>query len=149
MTANFKYYFSSGVILWENVEIDENIVVSETKKGQATIPKKLRQKCSIKDKAIIVEDQKGIFLKPLSSPVEAFGSLKHLYPGITAREVIGEGRKEDCEREKRLMKMLEYLTFDSEPIVAFFFGEPGARLVINLLEKTQAKDIETYINIFN
>jgi predicted nucleic acid-binding protein len=44
---------------------------------------------------------------------------------------------------------LEYLTFDSEPIVAFFFGEPGARLVTNLLEKTQAKDIQTYINIFN
>jgi antitoxin PrlF len=95
--------------LWVNgrmVEIaDEIVVVSVTKKGQATIPKKLRQKYGIKDKAIIMEDQKGILLKPLPSPVEAFGSLKHLYPGKTAREVIEEGRKEDCEREKRLLKI--------------------------------------------
>jgi predicted nucleic acid-binding protein len=41
------------------------------------------------------------------------------------------------------------LTFDTEPIVAFFLGEPGARQVIDLLEKIKSNDIEGYINIFN
>ncbi len=82
------------------------IIVSVTKKGQATIPKKLRQKYGIKDKALLVEDnEKGIILKPLPSPYDEFGSLKHLYPGKTAREVIEEGRKQDYEREKRLLRL--------------------------------------------
>ena len=82
------------------------VVVSVTKKGQATIPKKLRKKYGIKDKVLIVEeDEKGIWLKPLPSPCEEFGSLKHLFPGKTASEVIEEGRKEDYEREKKLLKI--------------------------------------------
>jgi antitoxin PrlF len=85
------------------------VIVSVTKKGQATIPKKLREKYGIKDKALLVEeDGKGILLKPLPSPYDEFGSLKHLYPGKTAREVIEEGRKEDYEREKRLLKIAEH-----------------------------------------
>lgn len=82
------------------------VVVSVTKKGQATIPKKLRQKYGIKDKALLVEDdEKGILLKPLPSPYDEIGSLKHFYPGKTARDVIEEGRKQDYEREKRLLKL--------------------------------------------
>jgi len=88
--------------------VEEVIVVSVTKKGQATIPKKLREKYGIKDKALLVEqDKKGILLKPLPSPYDEFGSLKHLYPGKTAREVIEEGRKADYEREKRLLKLAD------------------------------------------
>jgi predicted nucleic acid-binding protein len=45
--------------------------------------------------------------------------------------------------------MLETLTFDTEPIVAFFFGEPGAKLVVDLLEKIQLNDAKGYINIVN
>jgi predicted nucleic acid-binding protein len=41
------------------------------------------------------------------------------------------------------------LTFDTEPIVAFFFGESGAKPVIELLEKIQGRDIIGYINILN
>ena len=81
------------------------VVISVTKKGQATIPKKLRKKYGIKDKVLMVEDEKGILLKPLPSPYEEFGSLKHLFPGKTAKEVLEEGRKEDHEREKRLLKI--------------------------------------------
>lgn len=82
------------------------VIVSVTKKGQATIPKKLRQKYGIKDKALLVEDkEKGIILKPLPSPRDEIGSLKHLYPGKTAREVIEEGRKQDYERDKRLLRI--------------------------------------------
>ena len=84
------------------------VVVSVTKKGQATIPKKLREKYGIKDKALLVEeDGKGILLKPLPSPYDEIGSLKHLFPGKTAKEVIEEGRKEDYEREKRLLRIAD------------------------------------------
>ncbi len=82
------------------------VVVSVTKKGQATIPKKLRKKYGIKDKVVLVEeDDKGILLKPLPSPHGEIGSLKHLFPDKTAREIIEEGRKEDNEREKRLLRL--------------------------------------------
>jgi len=37
----------------------------------------------------------------------------------------------------------------TEPIVAFFFGEVGAKPVIDLLQKIQSYDIEGYINIVN
>ena len=56
-------------------------VVSVTKKGQATIPKRLRRKYGIKDKVLIEEDEKGIVLKPLPSPDEDFGSLKLIFKG--------------------------------------------------------------------
>lgn len=82
------------------------VVVSVTKKGQATIPKKLRKKYGIKDKVLMVEeDGKGILIKPLPSPHEEFGSLKGLFEGKTAKEVLEEGRKEDYEREKRLLRI--------------------------------------------
>lgn len=45
--------------------------------------------------------------------------------------------------------MLDYLTFDTEPIMSFFRGEPGAKQVTSLLEKVQNNDIQGYINIFN
>jgi predicted nucleic acid-binding protein len=45
--------------------------------------------------------------------------------------------------------LLDTLTFDAEPIVAFFLGEPGAKFITGLLEKIQNKDIHGYINIFN
>ena len=83
-------------------------IVSITKKGQATIPKKLREKYHLKNKALVVEEEgKGILFKPLPSPHDEIGSLKHLYPGKTAREVIEEGRKADYEREKRLLRIAD------------------------------------------
>jgi antitoxin PrlF len=51
------------------------IVVRVNKKGQATIPKNLRKKYGIKDKALIEENERGIILKPLPSPSDDFGSL--------------------------------------------------------------------------
>jgi AbrB family looped-hinge helix DNA binding protein len=85
------------------------VIVSVTKKGQATIPKKLREKYGIKDKALLVEeDGKGILLKPLPSPYDEIGSLKHLYPGKTAKEIIEEGRKADYERDKRLLRIADH-----------------------------------------
>ncbi len=45
--------------------------------------------------------------------------------------------------------MLETLTFDTEPIVAYFFGEAGAEPVIDILEKIQIGDTQGYVNIIN
>jgi predicted nucleic acid-binding protein len=45
--------------------------------------------------------------------------------------------------------LLEILTFDTEPLVGFFFGEANAKPVINLLEKVQQGDVEGYISIVN
>jgi AbrB family looped-hinge helix DNA binding protein len=75
-------------------------IVSVTKKGQATIPKKLREKYGIKDKVLVEEDETGIILKPLPSPDEDFGSLKPIFKGKGSRELLKEARKEELDKEK-------------------------------------------------
>lgn len=80
--------------------IDLVQVVSVTKKGQATIPKKLRKKYGIKNKVLIEEDEKGIILKPLPSPDEDFGSLKSALKGKSAKELLEEARKEETAKDK-------------------------------------------------
>ena len=84
-------------------------VVSVTKKGQATIPKRLRKKYGIKNKVIVEENERGIVLKPLPSPSDEFGSLKEVFKGKTARQLLDEARKEevaaDRERERRARKV--------------------------------------------
>ena len=84
-------------------------VVSVTKKGQATIPKRLRKKYGIKNKVIFEENECGIVLKPLPSPSDERGSLKEFFKGKTARQLLQEARKEelaeDKERERRARKV--------------------------------------------
>ena len=75
-------------------------VVSVTKKGQATIPKRLRKKYGIKDKVIVEEDERGIVLKPVPSPSDDFGSLKAVFEGKSARQLLDEARKEEFKAEK-------------------------------------------------
>jgi AbrB family looped-hinge helix DNA binding protein len=75
-------------------------VVSVTKKGQATIPKKLRKKYGIKDKVLVEENEKGIILKPLPSPNDDFGSLKALFKGKSAKELLEEARTEEFAKDK-------------------------------------------------
>ena len=79
-------------------------VVSVTKKGQATIPKKLRKKYGIKDKVLIEENEKGIILKPLPSPNDDFGSLKIVFKGRTAQELLKEVRSEEFAKDKEWIK---------------------------------------------
>ena len=82
----------------------EEVVVSVTKKGQATIPKRVRQKYGIKDKLILQLSAKGIEIKPVPSPEELFGILKPYAGGKSAKELIEEGRKSDYERDARLLR---------------------------------------------
>jgi len=70
-------------------------VISVTRKGQAAIPKDLREKFGIKDKAIILDTELGILFKPLPTPEEEVGSLKGLFRGKTSRKVLEEARTED------------------------------------------------------
>lgn len=79
-------------------------IVSVTKKGQATIPKRLRKKYGIKRKALVEEAERGIILKPLPSPDEDFGSLKPIFKGKSSRELLQEARKEESDKEKELVK---------------------------------------------
>ncbi|MFB3889174.1 MAG: AbrB/MazE/SpoVT family DNA-binding domain-containing protein [Candidatus Bathyarchaeia archaeon] len=84
-------------------------VSSVTKKGQATIPKRLRQKYGIKDRVIFEETECGIVLKPAPSPSDEFGSLRGSFKGKTARQLLEEARREefadDKERERRAGKV--------------------------------------------
>ncbi len=81
-------------------------VVSVTKKGQATIPKRLRKKYGIRDKIMFEEDERGIMLKPLPSPNEDFGSLKATFKGKTSKELLREARKEETAKEKEREKRI-------------------------------------------
>jgi antitoxin PrlF len=77
-------------------------VVSVTRKGQATIPKDLREKYGVGNKVLVVETGEGILFKPVPRPQDEFGSLKGLFKGKTAREILDEARAQDRMREKKL-----------------------------------------------
>jgi AbrB family looped-hinge helix DNA binding protein len=79
-------------------------VVSVTRKGQATIPKELRDKFGVGQKVQVLETDEGILLKALPRPEEDFGSLTRFFKGKTARQVVEEAREKDQVREKRLSK---------------------------------------------
>jgi antitoxin PrlF len=75
-------------------------IVSITSKGQATIPKELREKYGMKDKAIVMETPEGILFKPLPPPSSEKGSLKTLLKDKTAKELVQEAREHEERREK-------------------------------------------------
>ena len=76
-------------------------VVSVTSKGQATIPKDLRDKFGVGKKVLVVETDEGILLKPLPRPKDDFGSLSKLFEGRTSREILEEARAQERINEKR------------------------------------------------
>lgn len=54
-------------------------VVSITSKGQATIPKELREKYGFTTKAKIIETPDGLLFKPIPTPDEEYGSMRKAY----------------------------------------------------------------------
>lgn len=80
----------------------ESTVVKITKKGQATIPKYLRTKFGLKDRAVVVEVKEGILVKPFPDISVEKGSLKNFFKGRTAAEILEDAREEDARKEKRL-----------------------------------------------
>lgn len=79
-------------------------VVSVTKKGQATIPKRLREKYGIRGRVLVVEAEEGILLKPLPTPDQDFGSLKALFKGKGSKELLQEARREEFAKEEELRR---------------------------------------------
>jgi AbrB family looped-hinge helix DNA binding protein len=81
-----------------------NEIVCVTKKGQATIPKRLRTKYRIKDKVIFEENECGLVLKAVPTPDELFGSFKKFAKGKTARQLLEEARREEFAKDSELMR---------------------------------------------
>jgi AbrB family looped-hinge helix DNA binding protein len=82
-------------------------VVSITRKGQATIPKDLRDKFGLKDKALVLEAEEGVLFKPLPTPEADFGSLKRLFEEKTSKELLEEARTPDLAKERRLQRRVK------------------------------------------
>lgn len=76
-------------------------IVGITKKGQATIPKKFREKFKFKDKAIVIETKEGVLFKPIPDISKEKGSLRKFFKR-SAKEILEEARKNDYKREKFL-----------------------------------------------
>jgi bifunctional DNA-binding transcriptional regulator/antitoxin component of YhaV-PrlF toxin-antitoxin module len=77
-------------------------IVTVTKKGQATIPKELREKHKIVRKALAVDTKEGVLFKPLVDPLAEKGSLKKLFVGMTSNHLVREAREEEIKRQKKL-----------------------------------------------
>ena len=79
-------------------------VVTVTKKGQATIPKRMRERHGIGRKALVEDTEEGVLLKPLPSPSMERGSLRSVLKGKSSKEVMEEMRKSEAAREKALSR---------------------------------------------
>jgi len=76
-------------------------IVTITKKGQATLPAELRRKHNLRKKAMVVDTEEGLLVKPLPTPEEEMGSLSDVFEeGVD--ELLAESRKPDAEREEEL-----------------------------------------------
>jgi len=80
------------------------VVVTVTKKGQATIPKKMRERHGIGKKALVQDTDEGVLVRPLPTPQMERGSLRALFKGKSSKEIIEENRKEETAREKKIFK---------------------------------------------
>jgi bifunctional DNA-binding transcriptional regulator/antitoxin component of YhaV-PrlF toxin-antitoxin module len=79
-------------------------VVTVTRKGQATIPKAMRERHKIEEKALAVDVDEGVLLKPLPKPSDDRGSLSRLLGRRGARELLRESRSKDMKREQELLE---------------------------------------------
>lgn len=77
-------------------------VVKLTKKGQATIPKAFRDKFGFKDRALLVEAEEVVLLKPLPAIADECGSLRELFRGMSAKDLLDAARRDDRTREREL-----------------------------------------------
>lgn len=75
-------------------------IVTVTKKGQATIPKRMRERHGIGRKALVEDTEEGVLLKPLPSPSTERGSLRPYFEGRSSKEIMEEVRRLESTREK-------------------------------------------------
>ncbi len=75
-------------------------IVTVTKKGQATIPIRLRRKHKIGRKVLVVDTEAGVLFKPLPDPLAEKGSLRGLFTGMNSGDLIDEARTVERVRER-------------------------------------------------
>jgi len=76
-------------------------IVTVTKKGQATIPKIMRDKHKIGRKAFVIDTEQGVLLTSIPDPSMEKGSLKLLFKGKTSRDIMNEIRQEEFKHETK------------------------------------------------
>ena len=76
-------------------------VVTVTTKGQATIPSKMRKKYRIRKKVVFTEAKEGILIRPIPDPFLEVGSLKSLFKGRAAADIISEARAAEVKAEAK------------------------------------------------
>jgi bifunctional DNA-binding transcriptional regulator/antitoxin component of YhaV-PrlF toxin-antitoxin module len=79
-------------------------IVTVTSKGQATLPKSLREKHKIGKKVYVVDTGQGILFKPIADLMTEKGSLRTLFKGKTSRQLINEARSVEAKNENRLYR---------------------------------------------
>lgn len=79
-------------------------IVTVTRKGQATIPKEMRDKHGVRGKVLAVDVSEGILLKAVPTPSEEKGSLKQVLGKKSAHEILAETRSEDLRRDRELLE---------------------------------------------
>jgi bifunctional DNA-binding transcriptional regulator/antitoxin component of YhaV-PrlF toxin-antitoxin module len=79
-------------------------VVTVTKKGQATIPKSMRERHKIGTKDLVVDTKQGVLVKPIPDPSMERGSLKNLFKGKTSKEIMTQIRREESKLETRFAR---------------------------------------------
>jgi len=76
-------------------------IVTVTKKGQATIPREMREKHKIGRKALVVDTDKGVLVMPIPDPSMDKGSLKELFKGKTSKDIMNEIRRAEFRHESK------------------------------------------------
>lgn len=81
-------------------------VIKVTTKGQATIPKELRDEFGITTPGRVVMDatEDGILIEPVPTPEEVAGELRELAAerDRSGVEILREGRKADAAQDEQL-----------------------------------------------
>lgn len=81
--------------------MEKQAVVTVTKKGQATIPKSMREKHKIGRKALVVDTRQGVLVKPIPDPTMERGSLRSVFKGRKSGEIMDQIRKEESKLESK------------------------------------------------
>ena len=76
-------------------------IVTVTKKGQATIPRIMRDKHRIGRKALVIDTEQGVLLTAIPDPSMEKGSLKALFKGKTSGDIMDEIRQEEFAHEAK------------------------------------------------
>lgn len=77
--------------------IMNEMLVGVTKKGCVAIPKEFREKHRIEGRALLVDTEEGVLIKPVLDPLAEKGSLKGLFAGRTSGQLLREARSTEAE----------------------------------------------------